>query len=151
MRSVAKTASGWPAPRYAPAGALLVKRHAHAALIVVESVRSWQAGRRQRRAQHPEAAGVGALIGQYVGAHGEDGAVVADGELHIVPLLSGVHASQQVLAARFDPLDWPPESTGQERQDNLFGIDVLFDAKAAADVWCDHSNRRPRQPQDDGQ
>jgi hypothetical protein len=92
------------------------ERHAHVAGVVLEPVGTGQASGRDRGTEDPEAARVGAEVGEHLGPHAEDRAVAARGELDLVPLLARVRGVEQMLAAGLDPLDGSAEPSGQQRQ-----------------------------------
>ena len=67
-------------------------------------------------------------------AQREDAAFVVEADVDIVDLVARVTGTHQMLAAVLDPLHRPSELAGQKRNQQIFRIDMTFDAEAAADV-----------------
>src|SRR5215813_13943464 len=61
--------------------------------------------------------------------------------------MAGAH---QMLAAILDPLDRAPQPARQERNQQVFRVDVPLEAEAAADIERDAAYARFRKPQDRG-
>src|SRR5215510_13729860 len=59
--------------------------------------------------------------------------------------MAGAH---QMLATILDPLDRAPQPAGQERNQQVFRVDVSLEAEAAADIERDAAYARFRKPQD---
>ena len=77
---------------------------------------------------------VGAFVVDQLAAHGEQAAVVVEGDLEVPILVTLLDSGEKVLAAVFDPLDRPSQQQARCRKRHLFGIHHEFGAEAAADV-----------------
>ena len=62
-------------------------------------------------------------------------------------LLARVSGAAEMLAPGLNPFDRAADPERCQSNDELFGIDVLFDAEAAADVRRNHPHRCFRQLQ----
>ena len=67
---------------------------------------------------------------------GQDPAVSVEGDLGVVPLVTGMAGAQNVLAPLFHPADGPAGHPREEGHQHVLGIDVPLDAEAAADIGC---------------
>jgi len=72
-------------------------------------------------------------------AHGEQAALVVERDLEVPVLVALLDRGEKVLAAVFDPLDWPPQQEARCRQRHLLRIHHEFGAEAAADVRRYHA------------
>src|SRR5262249_19631675 len=70
-------------------------------------------------------------------AQREDAAVRVEAHLHVVDLVARMARTDQMLAPVLDPLHRPVELTREERNQQVFRIDVPLDAKSAADIQCE--------------
>ena len=124
------------------------ERRAHAARIVTDPVGPRQARRGDRGTEHPEAPRVGAEVGEQLGAHRDDRPVAARRELDVVPLLARVRGVRHVLVTRLDPFHRRAQAHRQQREHDLFRIDLLLHAETTAHVRRDHANPMLAEPED---
>ncbi len=73
-------------------------------------------------------------------AERDDRAFAGEPELGVVPLIPLLGDGEQVLAARLDESHRPAERPGQERNQDVLGVDDGLGAEAAADVLRDDAD-----------
>ncbi len=141
MRSMAKAASGRPAPRYGAFGVLLVAAMRASMAMRVDLVRAGQM--RGGVVDHAGADRIpGAAIDHKTVAQRQDAALFVEADLHVVDLVARMARADQMLAAVLDPLHRPAEPARQERDQQIFRIDVALDAETAADIERDAAHAR---------
>ena len=89
------------------------------------------------RHQPAVGADVGAHVAVDVGAHAQQRAVLARGDLQLAAHLPRVVGGHQVLAPILDPLDRPPELHGGVGDQVVLRVELAADAEAAAHVGLD--------------
>ena len=92
----------------------------------------------------------GAAIDNVIVAQREDAAVVVEADLDVMQLVARMRRTHHVLAAIFDPAYRSSEPAGEERDQQILGIDVAFAAETAADIQRDTADARFRQAQQRG-
>ena len=92
----------------------------------------------------------GAAIHHEAVAQGQDAARIVEAHLDLVNLVARMARTDQMLAAVLDPLHRPAEPARQERDQQVFRINVSLDPEAAADVERDAAHARLRKPQHRG-
>ena len=78
----------------------------------------------------------------------EDAAVIVEPDFDVVQLIARMRRADQVLTPVFDPAHRPPKFACEERDQQVFGVDMALAAEATADVERDAANPRLRQTQE---
>ena len=92
----------------------------------------------------------GAAVDDEAVAQREDAAFVVEADLDVVDLVARMAGAHEVLAPVLDPSHRPPHRAREERNQQVFRIDVSLDAEAAADVERDAADARLGQQQRGG-
>jgi len=98
-----------------------------------------------QREKHALRADVRADVDPDPVAQREQRPVRADCELDLVHLLTGMVRGHEVLVAVLDPLDRPPVAEREERDQEVFRVELPAHAEPAADVALDEQDLLGRQ------
>ncbi len=79
-----------------------------------------------------------------------DVAVGVEADLDLVQLVARMAGAQQMLLPLLDPAHRAPDRAGQERDQQVLGVDVALGAEAAADIERHAADPRLGQPQERG-
>ncbi len=110
------------------------------------------AGRHHRRdRRHVKAHRVGPCIADHVQSQAGDRAVLGRGQLDLRQLAAAVVGGDEVLRARFDPADRPPQLLRDRRRQQVLTVDADLGAEAAADLGRDDADHRLRHAELGGQ
>ena len=93
---------------------------------------------------------IGAHPSDVAGAHGEEGAVLVEGELALGDVVAAVGVGEEGLAALAGPLHGAAELAGGVADHGVLGVEEELHAEAAADVGGDDADAVEGRLEDDG-
>ena len=114
------------------------------------AVRAGKVPGRQQRRQDPLRADVGALVDPVRAAEAEQRPVGLRRHLELVHLRAGVVGGDEVLRPVLDPPHGPADAEGEQRDEDVLGVELAAGAEAAADVDLDEPHALRLEPEQAG-
>src|ERR1700730_4247870 len=97
---------------------------------------TWSAGARAvpGRRDQPGGRQIGTEIGQGRDAQGEEVARLIERHLGMRDIVAALIIGEERLAALADPAPWTAEPPSRPQHEDIFGVDGVLEAEAAADI-----------------